>query len=182
MIHGYISLSGLNSFLIVQNFPNSAHPNIQCTLVVVNSWIVNNLSLVNIFGETGRLFYNINYILNSKHLSLVNKIGAKTEFTITSVPCISICTRYTNGLVISVVHKSAFAMWVHHSALGIWRVHWLGSNILENCSKAPRRSAGTNPLLESASTVPRLSTGGAGAKPLLGSANNVCCYGLVMLG
>ena len=26
MIHGYISLSGLNSFLIVQNFPNSAHP------------------------------------------------------------------------------------------------------------------------------------------------------------
>ena len=26
MIHGYISLSGLNSFLIVQNFENSAHP------------------------------------------------------------------------------------------------------------------------------------------------------------
>ena len=26
MIHGYISLSGLNSFLIVQNFANSAHP------------------------------------------------------------------------------------------------------------------------------------------------------------
>ena len=29
MIHGYISLSGLNSFLIVQNFPNSAHPTIK---------------------------------------------------------------------------------------------------------------------------------------------------------
>ena len=29
MIHGYISLSGLNSFLIVQNFANSAHPNVQ---------------------------------------------------------------------------------------------------------------------------------------------------------
>ena len=26
MIHGYISSSGLNSFLIVQNFANSAHP------------------------------------------------------------------------------------------------------------------------------------------------------------
>ena len=31
-------------------------------------------------------------------------------------------------------------------------------------------------------TVQRVATGGAGAKPLLGSANNVCCYGLVMLG
>ena len=48
---------------------------------------MNNLSLVNIFGETGRLFYNINYMLNSKHLSLVNKIGDKTEFTITRVHC-----------------------------------------------------------------------------------------------
>ena len=28
VIHGYVSLSGLNSFMIVQNFPNSAHPNI----------------------------------------------------------------------------------------------------------------------------------------------------------
>ena len=41
---------------------------LQWTLVIVNAWIVNNLSLVNIFGETGRLFYNINYMLNSKHL------------------------------------------------------------------------------------------------------------------
>ena len=57
------------------------------TLVIVNAWIVNNLSLVNIFGETGRLFYNINYMLNSKHLSLVNKIGDKTNFTITRVHC-----------------------------------------------------------------------------------------------
>ena len=55
---------------------------IQWTLVIVN-----NLSLVNIFGETGRLFYNINYMLNSKHLSLVNKIGDKTEFTTTRVHC-----------------------------------------------------------------------------------------------
>ena len=54
---------------------------IQWTLVIVN------LLLVNIFGETGRLFYNINYMLNSKHLSLVNKIGDKTEFTITRVHC-----------------------------------------------------------------------------------------------
>ena len=60
---------------------------VQWTLVIVNAWIVNNLSLVNIFGETGRLFYNINYMLNSKHLSLVNKIGDKTEFTITRVHC-----------------------------------------------------------------------------------------------
>ena len=63
---------------------------IQWTLVIVNPWIVNNLSfiIVNIFGETGRLFYNINYMLNSKHLSLVNKIGDKPEFTITRVHCI----------------------------------------------------------------------------------------------
>ena len=60
---------------------------LQWTLVIVNAWIVNNLSLVNIFGETWRLFYNINYMLNSKHLSLVNKIGDKTEFTITRVHC-----------------------------------------------------------------------------------------------
>ena len=61
---------------------------LQCTLVIVNAWIVNNLSLVNIFGETGRFFCNINYMLNSEHLSLVNKIGDKTEFTITRVLCI----------------------------------------------------------------------------------------------
>ena len=48
---------------------------------------MNNLSLVNIFGETGRFFYNINYVLNSEHLSLVNKIGDKSEFTITRVHC-----------------------------------------------------------------------------------------------
>ena len=46
---------------------------------------MNNLSLVNIFGETGQFFYNINYMLNGEHLSLVNKIGDKTEFTITRV-------------------------------------------------------------------------------------------------
>ena len=46
----------------------------------MNAWIVNNLSLVNIFGETGRFFYNINHMLNNEHLSLVNKIGDKTEF------------------------------------------------------------------------------------------------------
>ena len=39
------------------------------------------------FGETGRFFYNINYMLNSEHLSLVNKTGDKTEFTITRVHC-----------------------------------------------------------------------------------------------
>ena len=60
---------------------------VQWTLVIVNASIVNNLSLVNMIGETGGLFYNINYMLNSKHLSLVNKIGDKTEFTITRVHC-----------------------------------------------------------------------------------------------
>ena len=68
--------------------PVKIHFEIQWTLVIVNAWLVNNLSLVNISGETGRLFYNINYMLNSKHLSLVNKIGDKTEFTITRVHCI----------------------------------------------------------------------------------------------
>jgi len=67
---------------------------VQCTLVIVNAWIVNNLSLVNIFGETGRFFYNINYMLNSEHLSLVNKIGDKTEFTITRVHCSKIFFQY----------------------------------------------------------------------------------------
>ena len=41
------------------------------------------------FGETGRCFYNINYMLNSEHLSLVNKIGDKIEFTVTRVHCSS---------------------------------------------------------------------------------------------
>ena len=31
-------------------------------------------------------------------------------------------------------------------------------------------------------TVQRVVTVGAGVKPLLGSANTVCCYGLVRLG
>ena len=64
------------------------HLQLQWTLVIVNAWIVNNLSLVNIFGDLHWLFYNINYLLNSKHLSLVNKIGDKTKFTITRVHCI----------------------------------------------------------------------------------------------
>ena len=55
---------------------------------------MNNLSLVNIFGETGQFFYNINYMLNSEHLSLVNKIGDKTEFTITRVHCIYFIVSY----------------------------------------------------------------------------------------
>ena len=69
---------------------------LQCTLVIVN-----NLSLVNIFGETGRFFYNVNYMLNSEHLSLVNKIGDKTEFTITRVHCIFTVFRYRHFFVIS---------------------------------------------------------------------------------
>ena len=44
------------------------------------------------------MFYNINYMLNSKHLSLVNKIGDKTEFTI------------TNQIPLSTV-KINFAIW-----------------------------------------------------------------------
>ena len=65
------------------------------TLVIVNAWKVNNLSLVNIFGDLHWLFYNINCMLNSKHLSLVNKIGDKTEFTITRVHCI--WTKFSNS-------------------------------------------------------------------------------------
>ena len=40
---------------------------VQWTLVIVNTWIVNNRSLVNIFWCKNWLFYNINYMLNSKH-------------------------------------------------------------------------------------------------------------------
>ena len=39
--------------------------------------------------KLGDFFYNINYMLNSEHLSLVNKIGDKSEFTITRVHCTS---------------------------------------------------------------------------------------------
>ena len=63
------------------SFSNESFLYIQCTLEIVN-----NLSLVNIFGETGRFSYNLYYMLNSEHLSLVNKIGDKTEFTITKAP------------------------------------------------------------------------------------------------
>ena len=43
LIHGYISLSGLISFLIVQSFQNSAHPTLQYTysfeIIMVDSQI-----------------------------------------------------------------------------------------------------------------------------------------------
>ena len=100
-------------------------PHIQWILVIVNAWIVNNLSLVNIFGETVRLFYNINYMLNSKHLSLVNKIGDKTEFTITRVHCITwleplVTTKTTIYIqVLYVLHKSFFVL--------VYLVHFLNS-------------------------------------------------------
>ena len=64
---------------------------------------MNNLSLVNIFGETGRFFYNINYMLNSEHLSLVNKIGDKTEFTITRVHCSAL-----SGIKLQIVEAVAY--------------------------------------------------------------------------
>ena len=76
----------MQNFRFIERFSKliqlNLHENdlLQWTLITVN-----NLSLVNIFGETGRLFYNINYMLNSKHLLLVNKIGDKTKFTITRV-------------------------------------------------------------------------------------------------
>ena len=66
---------------------------------------MNNLSLVNIITWWHRLFYNINYMLNSKQLSLVNKIGDKTEFTITRVHCI---------WAVSFIHQfrvPTFTMW-----------------------------------------------------------------------
>ena len=44
-----------------------------------------------------------------------------------------------------------------------------------NCSKAGHWGAGAKPLLGSANTVQRAATGGAGAKPLLGSANTDWC-------
>ena len=42
-------------------------------------------------------------------------------------------------------------------------------------TRASTGGAGAKPLLGSADTVPRFPTGGAGAKPLLGSANTVQC-------
>ena len=38
VIHGYISLSGLISFLIVQNFANKSHPRPQPILKKVRTW------------------------------------------------------------------------------------------------------------------------------------------------
>ena len=67
---------------------------------------MNNLSLGNIFGVTGRFFYNINYMLNSEHLSFFNKIGDKTEFTITRVHC-------TNTVMCSLRNL------MHHTFLGL---------------------------------------------------------------
>ena len=99
---GYV-LSMYSIFLITPIHQKSlVTSELQCTLVIVNAWIVNNLSLVNIFGETGRFFYNINYMLNSEHLSLVNKIGDKTEFTITRVHCTSKSTISEKEAVIDI--------------------------------------------------------------------------------
>ena len=75
---------------------------------------MNNLSLVNICGETGRFFYNINYMLNSENLSLVNKIGDKTEFTITRVHCtffparISVLASKMGHIVMLISHNISF--------------------------------------------------------------------------
>jgi len=46
VIHGYISLSGLNSFLIVQNFPNSAHPTQGQLPVAVLALLYSNMQLL----------------------------------------------------------------------------------------------------------------------------------------
>ena len=69
------------------------------------------------FCETGRLFYNINYMLNSKHLSLVNKIGDKTEFTITRVHCNSVGWKKWNQPMVSASH--------HHLGWEAVTVSWL---------------------------------------------------------
>ena len=55
-----------------------------------------HLEAENPFG----LVYNINYMLNSEHLSLVNKIGDKTEFTITRVHCTCLGTQGLANLII----------------------------------------------------------------------------------
>ena len=73
------------------------------------------LSLVNIFGETGRLFYNINYMLNSKHLSLVNKIGDKTEFTITRVHCITSSVSVAIGVLDSLLNSEPLKLLIFNS-------------------------------------------------------------------
>ena len=52
---------------------------VQCTLVIVNAWIVNNLSLVNIFGETGRFFYNINYTMDRQWRPRERPLGKTPE-------------------------------------------------------------------------------------------------------
>ena len=52
-------------------------------------------------------------------------------------------------------------------------------------TRASTGGAGAKTLLGSAKTVPRFPTGGAGAKPLLGSSNTVQCQvrlGLVRFG
>ena len=60
-----------------------------CTVYSGNSKRLNSeQSLISEhFWWNWAIFYNINYMLNSEHLSLVNKIGDKTEFTITRVHC-----------------------------------------------------------------------------------------------
>ena len=48
--------------------------------------------------------------------------------------------------------------------------------------KDPAGGAGAKPLLDSANTVHRVPTGGARGKPLLGSANTIWCLFGVRLG
>ena len=79
-------------FYILSSFFDVHYGQSWCTFVTVDSGNSKRLnskqSLISkLFGETGRLFYNINYMLNSEHLSLVSKIGDKTEFIITRVHC-----------------------------------------------------------------------------------------------
>ena len=67
MIHGYISLSGLISFLIVQNFENKSHPSEQ--LHSEHLAIVNNLSMTNLPIYFINLLFDIEQPGNSEKLT-----------------------------------------------------------------------------------------------------------------
>ena len=74
----YISMSYRYNWYSAVYSGNSKHLNSEQSLISEHFW------------WNWAIFYNINYMLNSEHLSLVNKIGDKTEFTITRVHCTKI--------------------------------------------------------------------------------------------
>ena len=82
---GFVILSELfqnsNLLLLWQNFDQTDNK-VQWTLVIVNAWIVNHLSIVNVYFWWHRLFYNINYMLNSKFHKICQPLISKLKFWI----------------------------------------------------------------------------------------------------